>query len=266
MGGAKNSVPALCTFQDFYLRLVLDWAIEQKYLCGWSTSGVLLEQASRFGSPEGIQVQLYSVHQSGICRSGLGQLFQNGVPRSIWNTNVCAPPVMLVLFLGFWNRWCKTKFFSPVLFCGSFNFFRMEISILLPLFPWLLIARSGVLLCSLVFLTSELSRWCLKQTSRGWATDGLAVFFPVSAYLFLDCLGHLFSQHQIPLGVRGVQESNAVLIFWGPYINPRQQFNCICHKKNAIGLQTIYFFCFHAKLPNKYICCRLWDTESHNTH
>lgn len=50
MGGAEDSVSTLCTFPDFYLSLVLAWVFEQKYLCGWSTSSVLLERALWFGS------------------------------------------------------------------------------------------------------------------------------------------------------------------------------------------------------------------------
>lgn len=91
----------------------------------------------------------------------------------------------------------------------------MEISFLPPLLPWLHTASGGALVCSLLFLTSELSRWCLNQTNRERAIEDLTVFLPVSdCCLVYDCLGHRFSQRLIPLDARGVQESNVVVIFF----------------------------------------------------
>lgn len=40
-----------CTLQDFYLALLLEQVLEQKHLCGWSTSGVLLEPVLWLSSP-----------------------------------------------------------------------------------------------------------------------------------------------------------------------------------------------------------------------
>lgn len=85
------------TLQDFYLTLLLEQVLEQKHLCGWSTSGVLLERVLWLGSAEGIQVQLSSVHQSRVWRSHLGKLLQNPAPPSICNTQICVPQVVLVL-------------------------------------------------------------------------------------------------------------------------------------------------------------------------
>lgn len=85
----------------------------------------------------------------------------------------------------------------------------MEIPSLLPLLPWLLIAQSEAMVCPLLFLTSELSRWLLKQTDK----DSEPVMTPQWFCLFQDCLGHLFSQHLIPLDVRGAQESKVAVLF-----------------------------------------------------
>lgn len=72
--------------------------------------------------------------------------------------------------------WCCSLVFgideAKVNFCSLCCFMvhwtlRMEISFLPPLRPWLFIGRSGALVCSLLFLTSELSRWCIKQTNKG---------------------------------------------------------------------------------------------------
>lgn len=40
-----------CTLQDFYLALLLEQVLEQKHLCGWSMSGVLLEPVLWLSSP-----------------------------------------------------------------------------------------------------------------------------------------------------------------------------------------------------------------------
>ena len=74
MGGAEGSVSTLSIFQDFYLRLVVDWVLEERYPCGWSTSSVSVH-------PE--QVQLCSVHQNRVRRRERGKLLQSRAPRCI---------------------------------------------------------------------------------------------------------------------------------------------------------------------------------------
>lgn len=70
---------------------------EQKYLCGWSTSGVLLEPVLWLTSPRrNPGTALQGAPEQGVEES-LEQTASNPAAHSVWNTQVHVPQVVLVL-------------------------------------------------------------------------------------------------------------------------------------------------------------------------
>lgn len=105
-----------CTLQDFYLPLLLEQVLEQKHLCGWSTSGVLLEPVLRLGSPRrNPGTALQRAPKQGLEES-LGQTASKPCsPFCLKYSGSCAPSCPSAALPGFGDE-AKLNFF---LFYGS---------------------------------------------------------------------------------------------------------------------------------------------------